>query len=123
MFKEEKTLCHTALQTALKVGAQKARINFVKSSMDLVNTLDGEVDKLTRCLDSSMNIILFVDGKFGGFSTNKLSENALESFILRAGCPCWPRRARNLLAREGRLSSLNGREQPVRQLLRKDMCR
>ena len=67
MFKEEKTLCHTALQTALKVGAQKARINFVKSSMDLVNTLDGEVDKLTRCLDSSMNIILFVDGKFGGF--------------------------------------------------------
>ncbi|NLZ50143.1 MAG: TldD/PmbA family protein [Rikenellaceae bacterium] len=114
MFKEEKTLCHTALQTALKVGAQKARINFVKSSMDLVNTLDGEVDKLTRCLDSSMNIILFVDGKFGGFSTNKLSENALESFILRAVDTVRmlaPDDARDLPARERQIQgSLNGRE-------------
>lgn len=103
-----------ALKTALEAGAQKARISFNKSSMDLVTTLDGEIDNITSCLDRLMDITLFVDGKFGSFSTNRLSENALKNFIIRAVDTVRilaPDSARDLPDRERQIQgNLNGNE-------------
>lgn len=81
---QERALAAKCLEIALSKGAQKARVTLNKSCMDLIGTLNGEVDKVSHCLDRSISIALFVDGKFGSFSINRLEESALEDFIDRA---------------------------------------
>ena len=78
---EEIQLARESLQFALDSGAGAVRITLTKSTEDLVATLDGEIDKVTRCADRSMNIALFVDGRYGSFSINKLDSGTLQAFI------------------------------------------
>lgn len=84
LTKEEIRIAQDALQYALANGAQKARLTLAKSVMDQIGTLNGETDKTTHCLDRSLTFCLFVDGRFGSFSTNRLDPAALEAFIDRA---------------------------------------
>ena len=81
---EDIKLTLDCLEFARQKGASSARITLTKSTEDLVATLDGAVDRVTRCEDRSMNISLFVDGRFGSFSINKLERTAVEDFIVRA---------------------------------------
>ena len=81
---QEIQMVGTALQCALDHGAAKARATLNKSSENLVATLDGGIDKVTRCDDRSLSLALFVDGRYGSFSTNKLDREALEAFITKA---------------------------------------
>lgn len=81
---KEITLLEQMLQYAQKSGAQKAKMTLSKSNEDLVATLNGEVDKVTHCEDRSLSLALYVDGKFGSFSTNKLEEESLKNFIDKA---------------------------------------
>ena len=81
---KELNFVQEALQSSLRLGAQKARATLSKSEEDLVATLDGEVDRVTHCADRSLSLALFVDGKFGSYSTNKLEPEALEAFIAKA---------------------------------------
>jgi len=87
MNRLEKTdiqLAEMSLRIALEKGADMARVSLSKSIMDLVGTLNGEVDKVTHNLSMSINIYLFVNQRFGSFSTNRLSPEELESFIIKA---------------------------------------
>ena len=77
-------LAEKCVETALRLGAQKARVTLNKSLMELFGTLNGELDKVNHCLDRSMSICLFVDGKFGSFSTNRLVEGELEDFLAKS---------------------------------------
>ena len=72
------------LRKALEKGAQKARVTLDKSVMDLVGTLNGEVDKVTHNLDRSLTLNVFVDGKYGSFSTNKLETGDADDFVGKA---------------------------------------
>ncbi len=81
---EEMAVARKALETALAKGAQQCRITLTKSLMDLYGTLDGELDKVSHCLDRAMSVALFVDGRFGSFSTNRLDPDALDGFIGKA---------------------------------------
>ena len=78
---EDIRLVEYALETALQAGADKARATFSRSGEDLVATLNGEIDKVTHCADSSLCMALFVDGRFGTFSTDKLDRESLRRFI------------------------------------------
>ena len=80
----EKMLTKNCLSMALEAGAQKARVSLAKSSMDLVATLNGEIDKVTACMDRSLEIGIFADGRYGSFSTNRLDEGALRKFVSEA---------------------------------------
>lgn len=82
--KEEKQLTRDCLAMALKAGAEKARASLSKNTMNIVATLDGEVDKVTSCLDRSISLNLYVDGRYGTFSTNKLDRESLRAFICKA---------------------------------------
>ena len=84
LTQQEMALAARCLDTALAKGAQKARVTLNKSCMDLIGTLNGEIDKVSHCLDRSISIALFVDGKYGSFSINRLEESALDDFIDRA---------------------------------------
>jgi len=69
---------------AMQNGADKVRITLSKSLMDLTGILNGEVDKTARALDRSIQLALFADGRFGTFSSNRLDEDGLKDFILKA---------------------------------------
>lgn len=81
---EEKILTEECLRMALDAGADKARASLSKNVMSIVATLDSEVDKVTSCLDRSITLNIFADGRYGTFSTNKLDADSLRSFIGRA---------------------------------------
>lgn len=81
---QERDLTLRCLDLALEKGAQKVRVCANKSVMDLVGTLNGEVDKVTHCLDRSLSVCLYVDGRFGSFSTNRFDEAGLAAFLDRA---------------------------------------
>jgi len=82
--KEELTLTRECLSMALEAGASKARASLSKNVMSIVATLDGEVDKVSGCLDRSVSLNLYVDGRYGTFSTNKLDRESLKAFIAKA---------------------------------------
>ena len=81
---QERELTLKCLDLALAKGAQKVRVTANKSVMDLVGTLNGAVDKVTHCLDRSLSVCLFVDSRYGSFSTNRFDEAGLDAFLDRA---------------------------------------
>lgn len=83
-FASDRALTRRCLELALEAGAAKARVSLSVNIMDLVATLDGAVDRVSHCADRALSLGLFVDGRYGCFSTNKLEENALRDFTQRS---------------------------------------
>jgi len=77
----EIALAKHCLDYALRSGARKVRITLSKSLMNLIGLLNGEVDKTAHALDRSLQLQLFVDGKYGAFSSNRLDREGLEAFV------------------------------------------
>ncbi len=77
-------LARHCLEFALRNGATAVRITLNKTVTDLVGILNGEVDKVTHSLDRSLQIALFVDGRYGAFSSNRLEKEELEEFVRKA---------------------------------------
>ena len=84
LTEREITLARAAMEFALGHGAQKVRVTLNKSLMELFGMLNGELDKVTHALDRSLQVALFVDGRFGSFSSNRLEEEGLKAFLLDA---------------------------------------
>ena len=84
LTEQEIRVADVCLRKALDLGADKVRVTLNKSLMELFGTLNGELDKVNHCLDRSISICLFVDGKFGSFSTNRLVESELDDFLKKA---------------------------------------
>jgi len=72
-----------SIAAALQSGAGAVRVTLNKTLMELVATLDGEVDKVSSCLDRSLTMVVFADRRYAAFSTNRLDEEALEEFARR----------------------------------------
>ena len=81
---EEIALARHCLGYAQEQGAQQVRITLSKTLMNLIGVLNGEVDKTAHALDRSMQLQLFVNGRFGSFSSNRLEKTGLEAFIREA---------------------------------------
>jgi len=82
---DEISLAKESIAMALAEGAAKCRVTLSKSVLDLVGTLDGDIDKVQHCLDRSLSLALFADGRFGTFSTNRLEDpEQLRAFIRTA---------------------------------------
>ena len=84
LTREEIALAKHCLNFALEQGADKVRITLTKSLLNLVGLLNGEVDKTSHALDRSLQLQLFVEGRFGSFSSNRLEKEGLEAFIREA---------------------------------------
>lgn len=84
LTKEEMALARHCLAYAQERGAQKVRITLTKSLLNLVGVLNGEVDKTAHALDRSLQLQLFVQERFGSFSSNRLDKADLEAFIREA---------------------------------------
>ena len=84
LLPEEINIADRTLKRALELGASSARLSLSKSVSDIFGTLNGQLDKVSHCLDRAIVIALFVDGKYGSFSINRLDENSLEDFLKKA---------------------------------------
>ena len=84
LTEEEIALAKHCLAYAQEHGAQGVRITLSKTLMNLIGLLNGEVDKTAHALDRSLQLQLFVDGRFGTFSSNRLEQEGLEEFIREA---------------------------------------
>lgn len=79
--KNDKNLAQWALDFALKNGCQASRINLYSSSNTSFDLRNGKMDKLQQASESGMTIHLYVDGRYGTYSTNRLVKKELEDFI------------------------------------------
>lgn len=69
---------------ASSLGAEGARVSLSKNVLDTVALLNGDIDKVTHCADRSIYLYLYIDGKYGTYSTNLLENEQLEDFVRRA---------------------------------------
>lgn len=81
---KEKIISNIALNTALKEGASQVRITYYKSESDKFTVADNNLDKLEHNIDNSLSIQLFVNGKYGSYSTNNLENEQILKFIKEA---------------------------------------
>ena len=72
------------LDICLEAGASDARIIHTVSDQTAVSLYNLEVDKIHNASDCSVFLQLFVDGRYGTFSTNMLDEASLRPFIANA---------------------------------------
>ena len=80
--KENKKLAQWAMEFALKNGCQASRVSIYNGSSCSFEIRDMKMDRLHQASENSLVINLFVDGRYGSFSTNRLDKKELESFIL-----------------------------------------
>lgn len=70
---------------ALNNGCQAARLqlyNSVNTSFEINKEM--KIDKLSQASENGLSIQIFVDGRYGSFSTNRLNRTELETFIKNA---------------------------------------
>lgn len=66
---------------ALKNGCQASRVSLYNGSNSSLEVRNMRIDRLQQASESSLVIHLFVDGRYGSFSTNRLDKKELEGFI------------------------------------------
>lgn len=79
-----KEIAEKALEMALRHGANAARITINQGCDSSFSVLEGRLDTLQQSIGSAIFLQLFVDGKYGSFSTNRMEENELRAFIIDA---------------------------------------
>ena len=80
----ETDIARHCIAYAMEQGASAARVSLSKGSLDACTMLNGELDKVTHSADRSIYLYLFVDGRYGTFSTNRLEKDEVEEFIRKA---------------------------------------
>ena len=76
-----KKLAQWAMDYALKNGCQAAKLVLYSNSNASFELRDAKMDKLQQASESGLSISLYVDGKYGSYSTNRLDQKELEAFI------------------------------------------
>lgn len=79
---EKKQIAQWALDTAILNGCQQARISIITGQNNSFEYRNKQLDKLHQSSENKLYIELFVDGRYGSFSTNRIDKkDILETFI------------------------------------------
>ena len=79
--KAQKDLAQWAMDYALKNGCQAARLGLHNGSNTSFEIRDMKIENLQQASENQLGIQLYVDGRFGSISTNRLDKKELEDFI------------------------------------------
>ena len=79
--KDNKDLVKWAVKYALEKGCSDARVSVYSRQGNTFEYRDTQLDKLQQSSENGMNIQLFVDSRFGSYSTNRLNKKELERYI------------------------------------------
>lgn len=74
-------IAHSAVKTARTKGAQEAAANLSRSREVETVWRDGKLEKTQEATSRSINLALYVDGRYASVSTSDLRPEALEQFI------------------------------------------
>ena len=77
-----KALTQWAMDFALKNGAQSAKLVLYNNSSSSFELRNAKMDRLQQSTENGLSISLYVDGRYGSFSTNRLDKKGLETLIL-----------------------------------------
>ena len=80
--KEIKDLVQWVMEFALKNGCQSSRVTLYNGSSSSFEIRNRKIDRLQQATENTLIIHLFVDGRFGSYSTNRMEKHELERFIL-----------------------------------------
>jgi len=81
MSSNPKDVAINALEAALAKGCQSARICLNIATQCSYSVRNDKLDRLQQSTGSSLFIQLFVDDRYGSFSTNRLENNEVSKFI------------------------------------------
>jgi PmbA protein len=81
---DQKELAQWLKGYLLRQGAQACRIGVYSGSDSSYEVRDGHIEHLQQAKENQLIGYLFVDGRYGSFSTNRLEKNELEAFFSRA---------------------------------------
>jgi PmbA protein len=72
------------MEYAIKNGADNVRISINSGSNSVFEYRDKNLDKLQQSSENRMEIELFMDGRYGSYSSNRMDKKNLFKFILSA---------------------------------------
>ena len=78
---DNKKLAQWAMEYALKNGCQAAKLVLYTNSNSSFELRDGKMDRLQQPTENGLGLNLYVDGRFGSSSTNRLDKKELETLI------------------------------------------
>jgi PmbA protein len=81
---EYKKLANWSMDKCLSQGCQAARISIYSGSNTDFDIRDKQLDKLQQSTENQLVLNLYVDNRFGSFSTNRLEKKELGKFIEQA---------------------------------------
>ena len=76
-----KKLAQWTMDFALKNGCQAAKLVLYANSNSSFELRNGKMDRLQQASEGGLAISLYVDGRYGSYSTNRLDKKELETFI------------------------------------------
>ncbi|MFV0470278.1 MAG: TldD/PmbA family protein [Dysgonomonas sp.] len=76
-----KEIAQWAMDYALKNGCQASRVSIIAAQNNSFEFRNGQLDKLQQSSENKLYIELFVDGRYGSFSTNRIEKTELTDFI------------------------------------------
>ena len=79
--KQHKNIAKWAMELALQNGCQNARVSVITANNNSFEYRNTQLDRLHQSAENKLYIELFVDGRYGSFSTNRIEKSGLESFI------------------------------------------
>lgn len=78
---ENREISNWVQEYALQLGCQQVRVTFVASVNNSFEYRDKQLDKLESSTESRLYLEVFVDNKYGSFSSNRLDRDELKVFI------------------------------------------
>ena len=81
---DEISLAKQCVELALNKGVSEIRVSLSKCTLDSISLRDGSIDKVIHAADRSIFIHLFINNKYGTYSTNRLDINSLDDFLDKA---------------------------------------
>ena len=79
--RENKELAKWAMQYALDKGCSAACVSVSARNGNSFQYRDTQIDRLQQANENGMNIQLYVDSRYGTYSTNRLNKKELERYI------------------------------------------
>ncbi|MDU1891931.1 MAG: TldD/PmbA family protein [Dysgonomonas sp.] len=79
--KQHRDLAQWAMDFARKNGSQGVRVSVITANNNSFEYRNTQLDKLFQSSENKLYIELFIDGRYGSFSTNRIEKDGLETFI------------------------------------------
>lgn len=84
ILEENKKLAALAMDFSLSRGCQAVRVTLSSGSDTEIEVRDDKIDKLQQSSGNQLTLQIFLNGRYGSFTTNRLDKDELKKFIEEA---------------------------------------